>query len=67
MADPIRSRKREQLGDLQQIAHVLGQARQFDRATRVLRACAQLHERVQTAGIHVIHLAQIEHDAIVLR
>ena len=37
---------RDQLGNLQQITHVLGQARQLDRATRVLRACAQVHERV---------------------
>src|ERR1022692_3574747 len=58
---------RDQLGDLQQIAYVLGQARQLDRAARVLRGRAQLHECAQTARIDVIHLAQIEHDAIVLR
>jgi len=32
----------------------------------VLRGSAQRHKRAQSAGIDIIHFAQVEHDAIIL-
>src|SRR5207244_5009201 len=58
---------REQLRDLTQVPHALGQSSQFDRATGITRCRLQGNQRSQPAAIDVIHAAQIEHDVVVLR
>jgi hypothetical protein len=58
---------RQQLGHLQQIADAFRQVRELDGRSGIERRGVQRHQRSQPAGINVVDLAQIEHNALVIR
>src|SRR5208282_5399325 len=51
----------EQLGDLEQIAYPLAQARQFYRTAGVPGGRVQRNQRSEPAAIDMIHFSQIHH------